>query len=248
MKPSIRAAWVALATFLVLLGAWTVVALVAPSNYLPSPLAVLDRLVYFVAEGGLLGDVASTMINIAAGFVIAAVLGIASGLAMGVSRIGRDTVGFFVDVFQSAPSAALVPIIVVVMGFGREAMITIVVIFCYFIIAVSTAAGARGIERGLHDMSATFGASRWLFFRRVLLPGSLPMIIVGLRLAMARAFNGGILAELLISIRGFGGKMMYYGGAFDFASLYALIAVALVLTFASMSVISFIGRRLTPWT
>ncbi|MBX3094181.1 MAG: ABC transporter permease subunit [Cryobacterium sp.] len=248
MSSSIRTAWVAFATFLLLLAGWWGVAAIAPSSYLPTPLAIFERLVYFVVEGGLLDDLVSTMINIAAGFFIAAALGIASGLIMGVSRLGRDTIGFFVDVFQSAPSAALVPIIVVILGFGREAMITIVVIFCYFIIAVSTAAGARSIESGLHDMSATFGASRWLFFRKVLVPGSMPMIIVGLRLAMARAFNGGILAELLISIRGFGGKMMYFGGAFDFASLYALIAVALVLTFASMAVISLVGRQLIRWT
>lgn len=73
------------------------------------------------------------------------------------------------------------------------------------------------------------------------------MMLTGLKLAIGRAINGGILAEILISIRGLGGKMMYFGGSFDFVSLYALLGVVLILTYLLMGVVQLITNWIVRW-
>lgn len=238
---------VSFATAVVFIVAWEALARFAELRSVPAVSEAVARAYDLFVHHALFADIRFTITNIAIGFAIASLLGIVVGVAAGMSRIAANTAGFLVEVFQSAPASALVPVIVVILGFGRPAMVTIVVIFAFFIIAISAASGAAGISSSLHDLGRTVGASRWLALRWIVLPGATPMIFTGLRLAIGRAVNGGILAELLITIQGLGGRMMFYGGSFDFVSLYALLFVVLGLTYALMGSIQAIGLRLTRW-
>ncbi|MPZ51746.1 MAG: ABC transporter permease subunit [Acidimicrobiia bacterium] len=226
---------------------WELVAVTGEHQFVPELSGVLRRGVQLFAEYELASDVLSTLTNVAIGLSVAAALGVACGLVAGMTFAGRHTVGYLVEIFQSAPASALVPVIVVGFGFGRASMIIIVVIFAFFIIAISTMAGVRTIPKSLHDLSVVVGASASSQLRRVIIPGAAPMMLTGLKLALGRAINGGILAEILISIRGMGGRMMYYGGSFDFVSLYALLGVVLILTYLLMGLVQIVTDRVTRW-
>lgn len=226
---------------------WELFARSGDHQFLPRLSAVLSRGVELFVAHELASDVLSTLGNIAVGLVVASGAGMICGLLAGLSHTGRHTVGYLVDIFQSAPASALVPVIVVLFGFGRTAMVIIVVIFAFFIIAISTMAGVGAIPQSLLDLATVVGASPNSRLYRVILPGAAPMMLTGLKLAIGRAINGGILAEILISIRGLGGKMMYFGGSFDFVSLYALLGVVLVLTYLLMGVVQLVTNWIIRW-
>lgn len=238
---------VTLGTLVATAAVWELVARSGSFRFLPPLTVVIARLREMISEQALLGDLWLTIGNIAMGMAIAVATGVTVGLLVGTSYVAKNTLGYLVETFQSAPASALVPVIVVLLGFGRQAMITIVVIFAFFIIAISTAAGVGTIPRSLHDLARTVGGSRSLVLRKVIIPGASPMILTGLKLAVGRAVNGAILAEILITIRGLGGRMMFYGGSFDFVSLYALLVVVLAMTYVLMGLVQAVTNRLTRW-
>lgn len=247
MKGASAGVSTSLSTGVLLVVVWEILARTGDRRYLPPLSDAIPRAYDLFAHHALLSDIRFTLTNIALGFLLACVVGVTAGLAIGLSRFAANTLGFLVEIFQSAPASALVPVIVVLFGLGRNAMVTIVFVFAFFIVTISTAAGVRSIPASLHDLGRSLGASRVRTLRRIVIPGATPMMFTGFKLAMGRAVNGGILAELLIAIRGLGGRMMFYGGSFDFVSLYALVLVVLALTYALMGGIQAVGTRLTRW-
>jgi NitT/TauT family transport system permease protein len=217
------------------------------TRFLPPLSAIAQQMWTFAVDGVLWDDLRFTLVTITAGFAVALPLGVVTGLLIGLSRVLDNSLGFLVEIFQSAPAAALVPIVVLLLGVGRLAMIAIVVVFSYFVVALSTAAGVKGVDRRLLDMATTFGASGFTKIRRVVLPGSTPLMLTGFRLGVGRAFSGGVLAEMLITLEGLGGRMMFYGGSFRLDALFALLLVILVVAYVAMGLVQMLERFVLKW-
>jgi ABC-type nitrate/sulfonate/bicarbonate transport system permease component len=211
-----------------------------PSRVVQSIPEVLSSDLYVRALG-------STLKLFALGYGISAVLGILVGFL--VARIPfLDTVLTpYVNGLYAAPLPALVPIITAVLGFLLAAKLLIVVLLGIFPILINAHQGAKDTDHVLLEVARSFKASELRTWGDVILPGSLPYLLVGLRLGAARALIGTVVAELYTSPDGLGYLMLRYGSAFD---MDAMLVVVLTLTAMGLLLsggILLLDRRFAKW-
>lgn len=147
----------------------------------------------------------SSMFVFAVGFALAIVSGIPLGLAAGWFRRLQYALDPWLNFFNSLPRVALIPILIIIFGpIGAASKIAVVFLGAFFAIVIPTVQGVRTVDRRFLDVAASFGASRARLFRTVVAPATLPFIITGLRLGVARALIGVVTAELFTQQEGLG--------------------------------------------
>jgi NitT/TauT family transport system permease protein len=114
-------------------------------------------------------------------------------------------------------------------------------------VIVNARAGIRQIDASLIEMSRTYGASEDQIWRRILIPGALPAIMTGVRLALGRAVTGMVIVELLMVSVGFGGLILEYRGLFEAPKLYATIVIILAEALMLIAAARWVERKATPW-
>ncbi len=151
------------------------------------------------------GDLWASFSEFAIGYILAIVLGIPIGLAAGRFRRLQYALDPWLNFFNSLPRIALLPVLVIMFGvFGPGAKIAVVFLGAFFSIVIPTMQGVRTTDRRFIDVAHSFGASERLLFRSVVIPSTVPFIITGLRLGIARALIGVVTAELYTQTEGIG--------------------------------------------
>ena len=174
-----------------------------------------------------LGALWSTIRLFALGYFIAAVLGILIGFLVARIPFLDSAVTPYVNALYAAPLPALVPIITAILGYFLAAKLLIVVLLGIFPVLINAHQGAKDTDHVLLEVARSFRASELRLWRDVILPGSLPYLLVGLRLGAARALIGTVVAELYTSPEGLGYLILRYGSTFD---MDAMLVVVLTLT------------------
>ncbi len=177
------------------------------------------------------------------GFSLAAVAGIATGLLSGRWPIVEQVVEPYLSILLATPKAALVPILIMATGLGLLSRVLIVFSFSFVSIAVNTRAGLLLAQRDLVEMARAFGATETQLWKKVLLPGAFPGILVGLRLGVVRAVSGMITAELLLLALGVGRLFLTYEGTFQAANLYSVILVVMAEAVVLTQTLNWVERR-----
>lgn len=190
----------------VLLGLWLVATSAGwvKSYQFASPHDVLAEVASLAATGALWRDLAVSIARVAAGFAIALVLAIALGSIVGGSRAAERALDPTLQAIRAVPSLAWVPLILLWLGIGETAKITLVAIGAFFPIYVALVAGIHGVDRKLVEVGVTFGLSRRDLITRVLVPATLPQLLVGARIGLTQAWLFLVAAELLAATNGIG--------------------------------------------
>lgn len=151
------------------------------------------------------GDLFASFSEFALGYLLAIVLGIPIGLAAGRFRRLQYALDPWLNFFNSLPRIALLPILVIMFGvFGPASKIAVVFLGAFFSIVIPTMQGVRTTDKRYVDVARSFQASERLLFRSVVIPSTVPFIITGLRLGIARALIGVVTAELYTQTEGIG--------------------------------------------
>jgi ABC-type nitrate/sulfonate/bicarbonate transport system permease component len=151
------------------------------------------------------GDLWASFSEFAIGYLLAIAIGIPIGLAAGRFRRLQYALDPWLNFFNSLPRIALLPILVIMFGvFGPASKIAVVFLGAFFSIVIPTMQGVRTTDRRFLDVARSFGAGEWLLFRSVVIPSTVPFIITGLRLGIARALIGVVTAELYTQTEGIG--------------------------------------------
>jgi NitT/TauT family transport system permease protein len=169
-----------------------------------SPSAVVQALAREFGRGEIWGHLAASATEYLIGFALAAVIGTSIGFAAGWWRPANYVLDPWITVLYSAPVVALVPIIILLFGIDLSAKVVIVFLICVFSVIVNTMVGVQSTGQALLDVARTFGASERLQITSVVLPGSVPYILTGLRLAGGQATVGVVVAELIAGNEGIG--------------------------------------------
>ena len=181
------------------------------------------------------------------GFIGAAVVGVPLGLVIGWSSVLNDLVDPWLTFFYSLPRIALAPVILLWLGIGPQSVITIIFLGAFFAITVNTVRGIRVVDSRLLGVATSFGATKRKQFFTVVLPGSVPMILVGLRLGVSRALIGVVIGELFAGSRGLGTMIFRAANALEMDRMFLGVIVLVVLALAAVEVISRFERRFTSW-
>ncbi len=178
-----------------------------------------------------------------AGTFFAIVIGIPVGILMGKNRFIDELLLPWVNMFLSAPLTALVPVLMVLFGFGLKAIIITTTLFAIWIIVLNSRAGVMQINRSLIEMAQSFGATPKDAFIKVYFWAALPEILGGVRIGFIRAVKGVIIGQLLISIVGFGALFELYSSNFLMKHFWAVLLVLFSLAFVLAELLAALERR-----
>ncbi len=177
------------------------------------------------------------------GVMFAVVIGVPTGILMGKNRLLDELLLPWVNIFLSAPLTALVPVLMVLFGFGMKAIIITTTLFAIWIIILNSRAGVQQINRSLVEMAHSFGATPMDAFTKIYFWAALPEILGGVRIGIIRAVKGVIIGQLLISIVGFGALFELYSANFLMAHFWAVLVVLFAMAFTVAEVFAYLERR-----
>jgi len=230
-----------------LLIGWEALGRLDVSMFVPPVTTVAAAWWHLVGDGTLTRAATSSLVSLVKGFVPAAVLGVAVGLAMGRFATVRHLLDGWVNALMSAPLSALVPVLIALFGIRDTVVAATVFMFSFFVIVVNTLTGVRSTDPSLVEMARSFGAGGFALSGRVYLPSALPAIMLGLRLGVVQAVKGMVVGEMLISLVGLGERLIYYGNTFLIAELYAVIASVLLIALVTSQLAQALDRALIHW-
>lgn len=179
-----------------------------PPNILPAPLAVLEAAWRLTLTGELPNNLAVSAARALAGLAVGGGLGFALGLANGVSRLSEAASDSTVQMIRTIPHLALIPLVILWFGIGETARLFLVALGVFFPVYLNTFHGIRSVDSQLVEMGRVYGMNGRQLFARVLLPGALPSIFVGLRYALGIMWLTLIVAETIAAQSGIGHMAM----------------------------------------
>jgi ABC-type nitrate/sulfonate/bicarbonate transport system permease component len=212
---------------------------------LPTPVAVSNALV--AQHEVLWGHTLVTLYETVVGFAAAFVAGVVFAAVIDFSPWLRRAIYPLLVVSQTIPIITLAPLLVLWFGFGVLSKTVVITLVCFFPITVALVDGLRGADPELIKLYRTFGADRWRIFRAVKLPGALPALFSGVRIAVAYSVIGAIFAEYVGAEAGLGFYLVQKQHAFATAAVLATIVVTALLSLALFGLVALIERLALPW-
>jgi NitT/TauT family transport system permease protein len=229
------------------IGLWQLSGIYLNPIFISTPDQVLSALGQLIASGQLPGAFLSSLVEMIAGFAIALVVGVSVGLLMGRVRLAERALDPLVAFGNATPSIALLPVMEVWFGFGTAARVAFIMVICTWPILVNTYAGVRAVRSLLTDVGKAFGMNGWTQTLRIYLPGTIPYIFVGARIALAVGAVGMILGGQEIGESGLGGLTENFGSYSQTADLIATIVTTTVLALLLFGALQLLQRRAFPW-
>lgn len=234
---------------LALLLLWEVFAAAGLVNpiFFPPPSTIARTLVRLLAEGRLGPAVAATLGRVLGGFLLGAVPAFLLGLLMGRSDPLRRAVDPLVASLHPIPKIAILPLFMVVFGIGETSRLAMVALASFFPMLLNTVAGVRQISPIYLDVARNFGVGGLRLLSRVVIPGSLPLVLTGIRISLNMAFLITIAVELVAADRGLGSLIWFAWETFRTEELYAAVAVIALLGVGLSGLVHLAFRFLVPW-
>lgn len=235
-----------LLTLCVFCAAWEVFARLTGSFLIPTFSGTVVSLTQLLTDPAVYKAFLISNEAFAAGFGVS-LLGIPTGLAMARFAIADRVVDPYLNILLVAPTAVLIPILIIAVGLGLGSRVIIVVIFTIPLVVVNCHTAVRQIDPSLIEMAHSFGASERQIWQRILLPGALPGIMTGVRVGLGRAIQGMVIVELLMVAAGIGGLIQQYKGFFAAESLYAMVILIIFEALIVVNLARLFERRMAAW-
>lgn len=224
---------------------WEIVGQLGITFFIPPLSEVLTTLFGVIGTPAFQKALSETAYAFCSGVFFAIAIGVPTGILMGKNRLLDELLLPWVNVFLSAPLTALVPVLMVLFGFGMKAIIITTTLFAVWIIILNSRAGVRQINRSLVEMAESFGASQLDAFTKIYFWAALPEILSGVRIGIIRAVKGVIIGQLLISIVGFGALFELYSANFLMSHFWAVLIVLFALAFTISEFLAYLERRVS---
>jgi NitT/TauT family transport system permease protein len=209
--------------------------------------SVFVRAIQLWMAGELQENIWVSLVEFAGGFGLSVIGGIAIGVVLASSRFARNFFEPWVSMLYSTPVIALGPLFILWLGIGVASKIAIVFLTAVFPIVINTVIGLTTTERTLIEVARAFGAGQAQTYSKIRIPAALPFIIAGLRIGVARALVGVVVAELFGARAGLGFMILTSAQNFDTAALFVGVIILAFAGIASVEFLKWIEQRLAPW-
>ncbi|WP_141881458.1 ABC transporter permease [Homoserinimonas aerilata] len=249
MPPVLKHLLVTVAYLVVIVGIWQVYVTAAdvPIYLLPAPDAVWESMVGMAQDGLLWGNMLYTVRNIVIGFVGGVLIGTVLGYILWASRWAREIAAPYIVVLQAAPKIAVAPLLVLWFGLGFESQMALILMLSFFPMMVSMRLGLESISSDVETLGRLLNMGRWRYFRTVQLPGSMPELISGAKIAIIDAMTGAFLAEYISAQVGLGYLMVLGNSSYNTPMLIAAVLLTVVAGLAGFGLIGLAEKRLLRW-
>ncbi len=224
----------------------SVTGLLSPET-LSSPWDTLHTAVDMVASGDLDTALLVSLQRAAIGLALGVPVGLALALVSGLFRAGEDLVDSPMQMLRTLPFLGITPLLILWFGIGDTPKIALVFLGVSFPVYVNTLVGIRNVDGRLVEAARTFGAGRWSVIRSVVLPGALPNILVGLRLALGIAWLALVVGEQISSDGGIGSLMLEAQDNLRTDRIVVCLVVYALLGLVSDLIVRVLERVLLTW-
>ena len=234
---------------LLVLGVWEALARGGRLDpiFWPAPSTLWDTFLQLVAEDDLLGDVRISLLRILGGFLLGAIPGVALGLAMGLFWPVRVFFMPLAAAIYAVPKIAVLPLVIIAFGIGELSKLVIVAISIFFLVVLNTMGGVLAIDPSFRDVARNLGASRLELFWTVALPGALPAIFTGLRLALGFALIVIVGTEFLSPGRGVGYLIWESYQTLQIKAMLIGLIITGLMGWALTLLLDLVERVAIPW-
>ena len=208
--------------FAIVIAIWEIVGTRLGNSLFAPASSVLIQYLDMLQEGKMLSELFTSLRQMLLGFVIACLVGMPMGIAMGRSKIADTMLRPWVSIFVVTSTAALVPILIMILGTGLTLRATVVFLAAVWYIVLTTYNGAKGISPELLAVGRSFSANRHQIFWKIILPALYPYLITGARIGLIHAIRAMVMAEMFVII-GYGALINQAGMEINTRSLLGLL-------------------------
>jgi NitT/TauT family transport system permease protein len=194
-------------------------------------------------------DLASTLSSVVIAWTIGVTFGITMGVTLGTSPFIRTAITPYAIALQALPKIVLAPVLIGALGFGSQSKIAIAVAICFFPVWINTMVGLALPSAAEFTFMKSLNASRVQVFRKLQLPSSVPIVLVGMKHAMLLSFTGVLVAEILSSAsNGLGKLVKEFSLQLNMPLSLAVITVVLTIAVSLVSIMDVLERKVVFWS
>lgn len=236
-------------SFAVLLSAWQIAVDLGLLKvfFVSSPMLVAAEFWRQLTNGEVAANLAVTLSELVCGLGLAFVVGTGLGVFASWSRTLEYVLEPFIWLGYTSPTIAFYPLFVVWLGLGTPTVIAIAFIFAVTPLYANTLSGIKNADQDLLRAARSFGARRRDLFLKVVLPGSVPIMVAGLRLAVGRALTGVVAAELFGATAGLGFSIAYYGQKLKTTEMMVSLVLTIVLGVILTQLLNLLESATDSW-
>ena len=216
-------------------------------KYLSSPVATVGAGWKMIFEASFWSDISISSLEFVLGFLAAVVVGLILGVSMGLFKRISYLMEPLIMALNATPRMALIPILLVWLGIGIASKVAVIFLGVVIPVTINTMVGIQSVDSVLLRAAKSFGARKRDVYFKILLPGSVPAIMMGIRLGLGRGILGMIVAEMYVSIAGVGHTLMLYGQSFSINELMFVIILVSLVGFLLVSAVGKLEKRLGHW-
>jgi ABC-type nitrate/sulfonate/bicarbonate transport system permease component len=232
---------------IILFALWFVLSNGSENFYAPPLKTILRAFADTWTPDRLRTDVLPSIWRLAAGYALAAVIGIALGIAIGLNRRLRATLEPVLEFFRAVPPPVLVPVIMLFAGIGNGMKIIVIVSGCVWPILLNTVEGVRAVDSVQADTARAYGITGPARISRVVLPAASPQIAAGLRQALSIAIILMVISEMFAASNGLGFTIVQFQRSFAIPEMWSGIILLGLLGFVLSLLFRFAERRALRW-
>ena len=236
---------VSLAIFLAI---WQIAAMNVDPVLFTTPAKVAVAAVGMIASGELWAGLWPSLLVLLMGLTLAIIFGTLLGLALARFHILDVGLTVYITFLYSIPSVALVPLIVLWAGYETTAKVIILFLFAFFPMVINTYQGVKSVDLKLLEVGRAFRCSERQLWTNIVLPGALPFIVTGIRLAVGRGMIGMVLADLYTAISGIGYLIVRSAATFQVDKMFVPIVTLGLLGVTLTALLRLAERYVAPWT
>jgi len=214
---------------------------------LPGPVEVAIRGWQSLRSGQLESDALASLARVLTGFVLGAAIAIPVGFLMGWYAIARGLIEPYVQFFRMIPPLAVIPLAIVTMGIGEVPKVFVIFLAAFLSSVIAVYGGVISVDRTLINAARVLGAKDATIFARVIIPASVPFILVGLRIGLGSSWATVVAAELIAAQSGLGFRMQQAQLYYDLPMLFVCLITIGVLGLGMDRILQSVERRLTAW-
>jgi NitT/TauT family transport system permease protein len=220
---------------------------VISTTFFPPPTRIWSSLVEITANGDLPAATGATLLRFAVGLVSGSITGALLGLMMGWWEPLRSFVDPFVAAAYPLPKIAIFPLLMIIFGLGEGSKFVAIALGAFFPMLITSLVGVQQINKVYFEVAKNYGAAGTRILTHILLPGSLPSLLAGLRLATNSAFVIAISVELVAARSGLGVLLWFGWETFRVSELYAVLVVISILGMLFNFAVARLTAVAAPW-
>lgn len=246
-------AWVPLASVATILFLWwlvTTMGWVKPL-FLPSPQAVWNKFFDIWQNGytntSFLAHVGISTARVFGAFLIACLIGIPLGLAMGMSPLIRGIFDPPIEFYRPIPPLAYLPLMIIWFGIHETSKVMLIFLACFAPVALGARAGVRSAAIEQIHAAYSFGATRWQVMRHVILPAALPEILTAMRVGVGFGWTTLVAAEMIAATKGIGYTVYNASKFMQTSTVIVGIIVIAAIAYAFDMLMRWVERSVVPW-